>query len=498
MPPPILALHARNGVAIQAYRYIGATPSTLGSTIETAVSNADDNARPANQIVQFQGDIYAIGSTGVWKKNDPSVETGGWTQDVAFTGPEAVEVRYTGLHVVYVNDIPHLTALFGTSSAGDNDWRGITLNGSTGMWTESSEIVDTQTLRFICNEIVYRGVLHVFGEIATDDMAALTWDAASSSIGSGVSAAFGTDCLAYDSCVYNDRLFAVYNVNATTLGIVEFTGGVWTDVAAMSGFASIEAGTYAEAKWALFTDGTNLYAIVPDIQITGAPGAAEGWRCFQIDATLTIGGTTEITTTVLPAVLRSSNNSGSFSGDMTIQRMIAVLDQDTDATAADIYLYHSTDGQSGTSFTAYQWQGPSALMTAIDSGGDAHHSLSTTCGMSGERIFTAGELDIVIMGKQPVLGGQKVLFRTYGNPGVADKTVKFFFNTEGEPALVQATLSGLAVVESGSPAGAPSRVGNEIQDIDADGTVLYSAVWNISADSVSTGDRVQLKPQILL
>ncbi len=137
-------------------------------------------------------------------------------------------------------------------------------------------------------------------------------------------------------------------------------------------------------------------------------------------------------------------------------------------------------------------------MSLIDVGGDVHHSLSTTCSMSGERIFTAGELDIIITGKQPVIGGQKVLFRAYGDPGTADKTVKFFFDTEGEPALVQATLTGAAVVESGSPAGAPTRVGNEIQDIDADGTVEYSAVWDISADGVSTGDRVQLKPQVLL
>lgn len=485
MPPSLLFVDNRGGATpATCFLYTGATPATFGDTFGTRWSDTGANPWMRHGAKQYRGNIYAVASDGVYVKDDPTSLTGSWTQSLAFTNPEQADGRCSGLHIIYVNDEPILVVVYGDDTA-NTDWRWAKFDGST--WSNSPGATGVGgVVTDIIDVIVYRNVLHVLtANSSVGD--AFTFDPASESF-SLPAEPFPSFEFATSLCVFNDRLFALYQPGTTgPIRLAEFSGGAWSEVvgSAAPDNTFSGGGSYQVAKWALFTDGTNLYGITAGID--------QGWRCWQWDGTLATP--TNIGPTVLPASLRGSTDGGTFSTGIQLGRFVAILDQDTAPSTADILLYSAANGTAGTILTQWNWNGNGSVITQVDTGGDVFHAIPTGLNYSGEHIFVAGELDIVITGKDAVVGGERIRFRAYGAAGAADKTVRMYFNTEGEPALTQCTLTGVSVV-SGSPAGAPTLGANEANNIDADPSVEYGVIWDIGTDGVSAGDRVQVKAQL--
>jgi len=481
MPAPLLFVDNR-GVAgaCTAYRYQGASPAQVGDTFGVRFTTFGDVECPRHGAVQYRGNLYALSQDGVYVKDDPTVNTGAWTQAIVFTNPIASFPRNSGLHVVYIADAPWLVVVFGDAATSTFRWA--KFDGTT--WTQASSGTVVTNLNNMQEVVVYRNVIHMFGHTTTSPKT-ITFDPASESfatVANDNNVSNGENA----ACVFNDRLFMVYRASGPLISLQEFTGGAWVAIpGSVPGFAP-QTVTAGVAKWALFTDGTFLYGMV------SAPTAA-GWRCLQWDNTL--GTPTDITAAVLPAGLKAAADGGTYPGANGTARMVACLDQDTDPAIADIWLFQAQDGNSGTPFALWQWNGPAALITQVDSGGNVGHAIPSGLNHGGEHIWTAGELDIALTGKAAVVGGERLKWRGYGAPGAADKKVKFFFNKEGEPALLQCTLTAVTVL-SGSPAGSPSVAANEVTGVDADPTVEYAATWDIGTDGVLAGDRVQVKAQL--
>ena len=159
-----------------------------------------------------------------------------------------------------------------------------------------------------------------------------------------------------------------------------------------------------------------------------------------------------------------------------------------------ILIYQMTDGLSGTSLDQYRWINDSTPILFEDVGGSASWVFPDWTVGGGERIFSTGELDIVIVRHEADLAGEHVFFRAWGDPGFANKNVEFRRSAENEIPLAQATLIGAA--GSGGPGPVPIRIGNILTSVDADGVTEYSTIWDITSDGVEMGDRAQLVPRI--
>ena len=479
--PASFLFAALNGVAgsVTAYRYEGASPAQVGDPYGTQWTAVTAQTALNNGVVQYKGQLYGLAQDGVYKKDDPTINTGPWTQVIAFTNPTTSKPRTSGLVIVHIADVPTLVVVFGDLAA-DNSWRWANYDGTT--WTQAASPDVSTSMGEMHAVSVYRNVIHMIGSAGTDNTA-MTFDPSSDTFGI-IPEVFGASQYAHCMCVFNDRLFGIHNVS-NVCRLVEFSGGSWIDVPGGVGI-TINGGNYL-GKWGIWTDGTYLYGMIPSV-------GAFGWRVLQWDNTL--GAPTNITAAVLPAALKSTTDGGTYGGGSILSGSVfACLDQDTDPAIADVWLFQATNVTAGTIFTLWKWNGPAALVTQEDVGGDVTHAIPVGMIQSGERIWTAGELDITLTGKTAVVGGERLKWRGYGAAGAADKKVKFFFNKEGEPALLQCTLTAVAVL-SGAPAGAPSVAANEVTNVDADPTVEYAATWNIGTDGVLAGDRVQVKAQL--
>ena len=478
MPPPFLFNDMRGAAGVcTLYRYQGASPAQVGDTFGSQWTGVVAQAVINNGAIQYKGNLYALAQDGVYVKDDPTTNSGAWTQAIAFTGSSVVKPRTSGLHVVYISDAPVLVVVFGGTV--DNVWRWAKFDGTT--WTQAAGDVAVSSLGEMHAVAVYRNVIHMIGSAGAGSVA-MTYDPASDSFAT-VSEPFGTSQYAHCMAVFNDRLFGVHNVS-NVCRLVEYSGGAWVDVPGGVGL-SVDTGNYL-GKWGIWTDGTYLYAMVPS-------ASTDGWRVLQWDASL--GPPTNLTATVLPSSLRSATDGGTYGGG-TIQNasVFACGDQDTDPAVGDVWLFVAPHYTSGTPYSLWKWNGPAALIgnagVANDSGGDTDHAIPIGLLQAGERIWTAGELDIVITGKQAVVGGERISFIVYGDAGPSDKTVRFYFNTEGEPAIAQCVLIGSVT------GGSATRSGNDVINVNADGTTVYTAIWDIGSNGVSSGDRAQIKPLV--
>jgi hypothetical protein len=475
------ALTGAGGSTCAAYRYVNGSPTQIGNTFGVSYTAPSQNeSKLGNQIIQFQGDLYAVTFDGVYKKNDPTVMTGDWTSQITFTNPNTSGPSGTGIHVIDVGGTPYLVTLWCDETDTDGA-RWAKFDGTT--WTQATTPVDQGTTWVqTYDSIVYRNVLHVAPSAgngpnfftydpSTDSIAVIT----GSGVGNNAYAAF---------CIFNDRLFQCSASTQSQNSIYEFAGGSWNRILALD--VPIVFDTYDTAMVALFTDGTNMY------RLCGAPNISfQGWRCYQIDGNL---AQTDISAAKLPLNLRPTDEGGSWSGgNQDRHRFSAVYDVDTLPGTLKIYLYGAVNGTPGTGFSVYDWNDdPRALMLQIDSGGDVAHALPKGYPNNGERVWTAGELDIKITGRAAVLGGEQVSFIAHG--GGTGRKMKLYYALQDEPVLAEATLA--APVTGGS---ATFNGGlNQVEGIAADGATVYTIVWDVQADALAGGQRARRIPQVFV
>lgn len=493
--PNFLVIDVRTGAGgstCQAYQYVNATPTALGNTFgvnrATLTSSTFHSIR--NQIIQFQGELFALTEQAVFQKDDPTSLTGNWTSVLTLTNPEVSgdAAAVSGLYPVEIDGTTQLVCVYSDATAGR--WRWIKYDGTT--WSQAPDYFSTGTdtpTRSIYATQIYRNQLVMTGFNNFGNMRGMIFDPATNSFQVALISADTASQLA-SMCVYDERLFMMVRNGAGNASILEYQESQFLNEVVDTGVAVGTFSTAADAKWALFTDNTYMYALFGN----SASAAEDGWECFRYDTSL---AQTDISTEVLPSIHLSSNNGGT-SGDPIDQRFEAVYDQDTDVENPVIYLYYSANGSSGASYTMYQWNyDPIAnpppdvanLMTTVDTGGDKWHSLPAEVPAGGCRIWTTTELDVEITGRSRTTDGEVVSFVAYG--GGTGRTFKLYYQYPGE-AIQEATLT--TPVTGGSATF--NGVSNQVENIAADGTTTYSIVWDVSTDSITDFDFVTRYPEI--
>ena len=490
MAQPLLKIANRNGALPQVSRVTGASPQAFGDPLPTVIietGTALDSSWFSNRVIQFQNDIYAVAVNGVYKKDDPTIPTGTWTLDHGFTsvaGPTE-NFHLHGPYQIVLNGVQSLFVAWATTTA--SQWNGAILDGNTDVWTDVGAQAASSHLATepYGKQIVYRGVLYIFkgADIMTFDPGAGSFGVIAPGLLSRPERA-GVG-------IFNDRLFC-WGRNGSTgdMALFEIAGGSVVHLFD----AAFNDGTGAalvEGKYALFPspDGNVMYGL----NYTGTGG--NGWRFSKfIDTAGTISSSSDLSSPVLPAGFRVGGGSGTAD-----DRWWAFYDQETTPGTARLLLYRAPDGASSSIITQYVFVDELTEITQEDSGGNAAWAQANTMTGGGERIFTPGELHIEIVDRLAVLGGEELRFKAWGDVGAVDKNVEFRFNTQNEVPVTLASLTGTPAVVSG-PAAAPTlNVGlKRLEGVEADGSSVYSTIWNISADGVSSGQRAQLVPRIFV
>jgi hypothetical protein len=474
------------GATCRAYSYANGTPTQIGNTFGNNQAHAGPNptfSAGRNGCVQFAGDLYAQTEDGIYKKDDPSSMSGGWTIAHAWTQADSIYEQAFGLYVIGTS----LYAIGGDSNAGANTLWWACFDGTSWTQAVSGQFVGTMT--GVVDAIVYHDVLHLIGAFNGTTTQA-TFDAATTTF-ANKTAAWPSNRQLHSMCVFEDRLFAISEHNANNFGLYEYTGS-WvlvesfdSDVGGASGPGS--TGVTNIGKYGLFTDGTTLTALCLSNQF------GYGFLGFEWDTSIVRTDISELG--CIPAALRHSGVSGgTYSGTTNInnERMLPVYDLNSVVGTTDIYLYYAVNGTSGTSFTVYKWNGNTSVMTVVDSGGgNVYHAIPTGLPNYGERIFTAGELDIRILSRTGVVGGEEITFTVWG--GGTGRKMKLHYTQEGTPQLLPATLAlpvtgGSATLNTGS---------NQVEGIAADGTTVYTIVWDVQTDGLTTANRVARVPEAL-
>jgi len=481
--PPLLMLQHRSGAGPRVVRYVGLTAVNLGNTFG-ALETGGVSISSRNRVVQVGGAVYAVQDDGVYKLQgddvtwSSTVPNGGLPFSTPSTAGDAV-VR-SGLEVMYPNDVPSLVGVYRTAAG---QLKGYSLDMSTGIWTEAATSVGlvnvpTGASGGLWNQITFEGQLHLFGSDSGTNLPRVwRFNPTSGTYFSDVITIADSIDRSIDAVVFNNRLHCVYRPVANTLRLGEWLAGTWTDLGIVIDAGPVNPATDIHRR-CLFTDGTFMFAIV---------GSDSTWRTWQLDGSFTV---LDKSTLTLPADLRSAAVGGGTFVGTPDGRFLGFADVDSVPGSFSFYFLYAANGTAGTSWTRYEWQGNAATMTTTGTVGDVAHAVASAKAPGGERIFTPSELDILITAKAPVLGGERIYFKAYGAVGPTDKTVEFYYNRQGEPAVATATLSGTAA------GGVATRVGNTITNVQADGTTTYEITWNITADSISAGDRVQLVPRV--
>lgn len=489
MAPPLLFMKYRDSGACSVFRYIAATLSQLGATFGSAHTTATAREKGTNRVIQAASDVYAVAGDGLYIFDSGA---GTWATaggGLAFTTPSLAD-QHSGAYLVYIDGTPYLTGWYTNTAQDHVGWR---KNLVTGAFDETASSGLTRAVNHM-SSILYRNNLYTIHSESNDPRTTI-WDPAAQSFsqvdGTGLDDATH---LQHDLCVFQDRLFScAFEGTSGAVQLYEFLGGTWT-LAFENPGPDDDASTagHDEDRWALFTDGTNMYLLYLS---TNGGGSGNGWKCFQFDSALV---RTDITAAVLPASFRSTGDGGSFAGSVLTERFFSVADVDSTPGSLAIYLYHTVDGTGGTPFTAFQWNGNASVITQLDVGGDVLHSVPDLTPQGGSRIYTQDELDILIVDRAPILGGEQIDFIAYGDTGPTDKMVEFRRNGLMHPPTTIATLTGTPSKVSG-PSSAPiSRNVNTLENVEADGATIWRTTWDISTDGFSPGDRAQLMPRVFV
>jgi hypothetical protein len=445
-------------------------------------------------VQQLAGTIYSVGDDGIYTKDNPLVIAGPSTRQHQFgtLGGGVVDSvesnRKTGIHTLVVNNVPYLCMAYGTDTANEN-WSGVTFNTKTLAWNETSDIALAAAGTEVIAEITYRAKLYwITGPAVANGHRLNIFDPLASTItqidlNQGGTTGFQDGTGNFSMSILNDKLY-VFGLDMFSGNeewhVAELDGSALTRLATVQSIAAVGAAA-TDGKPGFFTDKTYLYCFVWDDNPTA------GWNAYRVtDA----GAVTQINT-VLPVALRK----GAGPPTPTQARWAITYDPDSNPGTLDIYLWYAANGTEGTTWDLYQWvdgsPGSETEMTLVDSGGDVAHAIPSMVTMTGgERLFTVGEMDILITGRDPVLNGQKIRFKAWGDAGFANKTVEFRRSGESEPAGPLCTLKETA------EGGTAIRVGNTVQQVDADGVTEYAVVWDVGADGFGSGARAQLTAYI--
>lgn len=487
-----LVLDAKTGAGgstCAAYLYEKATVTQLGNTFGTNYT-ANILSSPRNGIAQFQGDLYAMAQDGIYKKDDPTVTTGNWTSQITFTTPQATYDTFSGLYPIAVNGTMSLVGVFG-DNANTTDFRWVKYDGTS--WTQSaSATTAVSSMTNVTDVIVYQNKIVMMG-INGATIGSFIYDPSVDSFTNITESPliFAGNINNQNMLQFGGELYLFYFASSTICRVAQFNSGTtnWDNFSTI--YTLTGGGTWRHGRMASFVDtsGTNPTAV-----LLSHFNDAANYTGLVAHSSTDMTTWNDITSDVLPLGLQPVNAaySGRFpvsfasSNDM---RFMALVDPNTSTGTTSIEILFAKDEADGTPLTSYAWNGLSTTMTQNGNGGNVYHSFPSGYPNHGERIFRPDQLDVKIVSASTAIGGETISFVAYG--GGTGRSFELWYSTDGEPDLLQGTLS--TPVTGGSA----SLSGNQVIDVDADGSTVYTVKWSSATDGIGTGARVMRIPRIL-
>jgi len=479
--PPTLAVQTRGaGSVIKVYRILGMTTAIqIGNDITPSSGIHIDSLDvfwDTNFVAQYANDLYLIYGPEVYKYNSG---TGNWDAQ-SLSLPMGVSNNYrmhTGLYNVSIGGAPYLAAAF--TDSGQTGTRILTFDGST--WSYSANILATTGVTYWARGLVYRNDLW----FVTRSDEILQFNPQASSAAKYTVGANNNQprCL----FVFNNELYCTGmsgTTNASKTQLYKFSAGSFNFVKNLG--TSVATGTpdlgtgNDDGGHVLFSDGTDLFALWAGQDDTSG---LHGSFCVRLVWNGSSFTETDLTSTVLPSALRPGGGE-----IIARRRWLAQMDNEANPTSPGIYLW--TQANDGSTWSTYKWNGIASEITALGSGLAYQIVPAQFAAGGGDRIWSSGELNAVIIGTAPVLGGEQISFKAYGDPGSSDKTVKLYYDSGEEAPITQASLMGSAT------GGSATRNGNQIENVDADGSTTYTLVHDAATDGLGAGDKETLMLRI--
>ncbi len=499
-PPPFLGLRRMEpGTDYEAILWEnGGDVSAIGAQFsgETLFTTAQVTAYNPGQVAKMNGEVWALGRTGAWKKDDPTTNdpSDTWTQVHTFTvgipptnGPPN---RAVGLWPVDIGGKPHLISIHGVGSPGGvttslfvNDY-----DAATDTWSELGSFSLSQSFIHITGVAVWGGLVVIGCSSSTGVVRTYVYDPGAQSMATWTFTVFDTQSAVLQPFVHKHRLYAVGRQSAATAGNValfEAQSGNWVNVKDLGVFMT----NTSEGKWCGFSDGTDI-RLVHAWQNGGTDYGFKFWRVN--DVTLVA---TDVSNPVLPATLRSAADSGSglTQAQADDGRFSIFYDVVSLPASPRFFLFFAPGGSDADNFTIYQWVDDTTELAQVDVGGNPElgpPTIASAAAMGGVRSWSTTGFafgDILKTVIAPISDGVRLSFKVFNDTGPTNKIIRAYFSKTGGPDLAQCSLKGSAT------GGSASRNGNQVENVEADGSTVYTLDVDYTASSIVGGiDKIQI------
>jgi len=489
---PFIGLQFQTGTP-QMFRYAGTNVAAVGNSFGTAdtavtVSNSN-NCMPCGRVIRFGGlnTYVATVDTHIYRSTD-----GGSTWTAVHTLTDiatAMTQAKSGFAVVYLNGLPALAMIYQGSGGGScNSYYGAySFDGVTwttqGPFTIISGGNQSNVNRGFNHMVVQGSTIFIQGGSSSaaggpSSDYTFIYQPGANSLTAANPSGIGVGNMSPTICEFNNRIFVLYvQTAATTLTLGEIVGNNATVIASLqTSMPSTTSGTGT-----LFVDGVNMYAIATG---TNGAGSNTGFKVWQVSSSLVV---TEITSTVLPTILRSAYPAGASAEG----RVQAVIDGVTSpGSSPTIYLYFSFS--ANTNYALYRWNGNATEITLISQGGTTLHSLPFFSNVTGTYFIadsvypsTTG-ISVEVTNRIFTATGVRLSFKIYGTS--AGGAVSFRVYVGAVNAEYPTTAGTLTDPSVGAISG-----GNINTGLTADnGATTYQVTWAAQTDGFTTNEQFRL------
>jgi hypothetical protein len=502
--PPLLTIQYKGTAGTASvYRLIGGTTlipvgPTLGFAFET---DANYGSHAHARVIKFKDTVVATHQRHIWQLDEganPTEADDTWTLVHTFTSAntQSTYSRKSGIHKVNIGGVPTLAIIYQdttghlrmSSSTDGTNWTDTGVLSPSALGTtilHGKSIVHNNKIYWAVSD-ASREIVELNPEIPTINYYNVTsWATAHNSV---------------DFCTFDSRLWAIgWRSGSANVqpNLTEFTGGVWVDRGSFldgGGGLDNSGSNHTQSGMCLFTDGTNMYALIPADDQSDNPGTF----CFQMSLSAGPGSTLtklDITNLVIPFGLRPPV-AGPYFDDF---RWVVWQDNHNDPSNPCVHLWVLDTDQIGLgTWTYYPWNGPGTLIGTPPGTGQ----ISAAAGLAfphtshggGERVWSSGQVNVEIISIDAADSGEEIEFKVWGDDGQKYR-VRFFYDEADEVASSSATLRQSSI-QGGTATFGQDSVGDYVDQVDGDGITSYRVIWETVEDGLDKDEIVTLMPSV--